>query len=75
MRKLTISIDDSVYRGLHAMLGRGRIGKFLEDLARPYVVKDRLGESYARMAADADREAEAREWADEFADDPHDEAR
>ena len=46
------------------MLGRGRIGKFLEDLARPYVVRDRLGESYARMAADADREAEAQEWAD-----------
>jgi hypothetical protein len=74
MRKLTISIDDTVYDGLHAMLGRGKIGKFLEELARPYVVKDRLGEFYARMAADADREADAREWADEFADDPHDEA-
>jgi hypothetical protein len=33
-----------------------------------------LGESYARMAVDADREADAREWAEEFADDPHDEA-
>ncbi len=74
MRKLTISIDDRVYDGLHAMLGRGKIGKFLEELARPYVVKDRLGESYAQMAADADLEAEAREWVDEFADDPHHEA-
>jgi hypothetical protein len=74
MRKLTISIDDTVYNGLHAMLGRGKIGRFLEGLARPYVVKDRLSECYARMAADADREAEAREWVDEFADDPHDAA-
>jgi hypothetical protein len=39
MRKLTISIDDTVYSGLHAMLGRGKIGKFLEDLARPYVAQ------------------------------------
>ena len=31
-RKLTISIDDRVYDGLHAVLGRGHIGKFLEDL-------------------------------------------
>jgi hypothetical protein len=56
------------------MLGRGKIGKFLEELARPYVVKDRLGECYALMSADADREAEAREWVDAFADDTHDEA-
>ena len=74
MRKLTISTGDSVYDGLHAMIGRGRIGRFLEDLARPYVVQDHLGESYARMAADAEREAEAREWLDEFAGDSNDAA-
>ncbi len=34
-RKLTISIDDRVYDGLHAIIGKGNIGKFLEDLARP----------------------------------------
>lgn len=75
MRKLTISIDDTVYDGLHTMFGRGKIGKFLEDLARPYVVKDRLDECYARMSADANRESEAREWVDAFAGDLHDEAR
>ena len=57
------------------MIGRGKIGKFLEELARPYVVKDRLGECYAQMSADDSREAEAREWMDAFADDPSDEAR
>ncbi len=61
-RKLTISIDDRVYDGLHAVIGRGNIGKFLEDLARPFVVTDSLSAAYAEMAADTDREAEADEW-------------
>jgi len=45
-RKLTISIDDRVYDGLHAVIGRGHIGKFLEDLARPFVVTDGLAAAY-----------------------------
>lgn len=61
-RKLTISIDDRVYDGLHAIVGKGNIGKFLEDLARPLVVTDSLSAAYAEMAADRDREAEADEW-------------
>jgi hypothetical protein len=61
-RKLTISIDDRVYDGLHAVIGKGNIGKFLEDLARPLVVTDSLSAAYAEMAADSDREAEADEW-------------
>ena len=61
-RKLTISIDDRVYDGLHAVVGRGNIGKFLEDLARPLVVADSLSAAYAQISADANREAEAEEW-------------
>jgi hypothetical protein len=61
-RKLTISIDDQVYAGLHAVIGKGNIGKFLEDLARPFVVTDSLSAAYAEMAADESREAEADEW-------------
>lgn len=61
-RKLTISISDRVYDGLHAIIGRGNIGKFLEDLARPFVVTDSLSAAYAEMAADRDREAEADGW-------------
>jgi hypothetical protein len=61
-RKLTISIDDRVYDGLYAIVGKGNIGKFLEDLARPLVVTDSLSAAYAEMAADRDREAEADEW-------------
>jgi hypothetical protein len=68
-RKLTISIDDRVYDGLHAVVGRGNIAKFLEDLARPFVVTDSLSAAYAEMAADTDREVEAGEWCDSLAGD------
>jgi hypothetical protein len=61
-RKLTISIDDRVYDGLHAVIGRGNIGKFLEDLARPFVVPDSLTAAYAEMSADNSRDAEADDW-------------
>lgn len=61
-KKLTISIDPSVYDGLHAIIGRGNIGRFLEDLARPFVVTESLNHAYAAMTADPSREAEAEEW-------------
>jgi len=74
-KKLTISIDDRVYDGLHAVVGRGNIGKFLEDLARPFVVADSLEAAYAAMAEDEEHEAEAHEWCEAFIDDGLDETR
>jgi hypothetical protein len=68
-KKLTISIDDRVYDGLHAVVGRGNIGKFLEDLARPFVVTDYLAAAYIEMTADEAREAEADEWCEALAAD------
>lgn len=38
-RKLTINLNEDVYRGLHRVVGRGSIGRFLENLARPHVIK------------------------------------
>jgi lactate dehydrogenase-like 2-hydroxyacid dehydrogenase len=63
-RKLTISIDARIYDGLHAVIGRGRIGKFLEDLARPFVSRVELAEAYREMAADKDRDLAAEEWSE-----------
>jgi len=64
-RKMTITIDEAVYAGLHKVIGRGNISQFLEGLARPYVLKeDSLDAGYQAMAADAAREAEAGEWCD-----------
>jgi hypothetical protein len=74
-RKLTISIDDRVYDGLHAVIGRGNIGKFLEDLARPFVLRESLAAAYADLTADEDRDAEADEWCEALAADGPDAAR
>ena len=72
-KKLTITLDEEVYKGLHAVIGRGRISRFLEDLARPHVVSRDLEAAYREMAGDEAREAEADEWAEgligEVADD------
>ena len=71
-KKLTITIDEQVYEGLYRKVGRRRIGRFLETLARPHVVDEDLAEAYRAMAGDERREAEAREWVENLvADAPH----
>ncbi len=62
-RKLTITISDEVYRGLHERIGRGGISRFVEGVIRPHVVEDEeLETAYREMAADEEREREARDW-------------
>ncbi len=61
-RKLTITVDDEVYSGLHDRVGRRKISRFLNDLARPHVLPGDLAAGYRAMAADHDREREAAEW-------------
>lgn len=61
-KKLTISIEDPVYNGLHAVVGRGNVETFLEDLARPFVMTDGLAAAYIEMSVDEAREGEAVEW-------------
>ena len=75
MRKLTITVSDEVYQGLHAKIGQGHIGKFLESLARPHVVAHELEQAYKTMAADRDREAEAIEWSEALIGESFDETR
>ena len=74
-KKLTITIDESVYEGLHAVVGRRRISRFVEELVRPYVVHQDLDAAYRDMAQDEEREAEALEWAEATIGDVSDEAR
>jgi len=64
MRKLTITVDEDVYAGLKSKVGRRRISRFLNDLAKPLVTEDALLEGYRRMASDGVREDEASEWAE-----------
>lgn len=74
-KKLTITVDEEVYQGLHRVVGRQKISQFIETLVRPYVMPEDLAAAYRDMAADERREAEARDWADATIRDAADEAR
>lgn len=74
-KKLTITIDEEVYQGLHNTIGRRRISRFIEELVRPHVTSQSLETAYAEMAQDEDREAEALEWAEATIGDSADEPR
>jgi predicted CopG family antitoxin len=74
-KKLTITIDDEVYDGLYRRVGRRRISRFLESLARPHVIAEDLEAAYRAMAADELREREATEWSEDLARDIADETR
>ena len=63
-KKLTITLDQKVYDGLHSVVGRRRISRFIESLVRPHVVAKDLEAAYLQMARDEAREAEALEWAE-----------
>jgi predicted CopG family antitoxin len=69
-KKLTITISDEVYEGLHRRIGRRKISRFIDDLARRHVIdrrhsdywltasKQELGRAYSEEAAyEATREA------------------
>ena len=70
MRKLTITVEDEVYSGLLAVVGKRRISGFLNDLAKPHVLKRDLDAEYRAMAAGEAREAEAAEWSEGVLTDP-----
>ena len=74
-KKLTITVEDEVYRGLRKVVGPRNISRFLNDLARPHVVPERLEEGYRAMAADERREAEAAQWSEGLVGDVADEPR
>ena len=63
-KKLTITLDEQVYEGLHKVIGRHNISQFIEDLVRPRVISSDLDAAYLSMAEDECREAEALQWAE-----------
>lgn len=74
-KKLTITVDERVYAGLHQVVGRHRISRFIESLVRPHVIDQDLAAAYREMAADEAREADARDWAESTIGDVVDETR
>ncbi len=74
-KKLTITIDQRVYEGLHSVIGRRRISRFIEGLVKPHVSKGHLEAAYQALAEDERREAEALEWSEGTLGDVRDETR
>jgi predicted CopG family antitoxin len=74
-KKLTITIDEQVYAGLHTVVGRRRISQFIESLVRPHVIGKDLEVAYRQMPQEAAREAEALVWAEATVGDVADETR
>lgn len=74
-RKMTITLDETVYEGLYRTVGRRKMSQFIEDLLRPHVMDTALDDGYRAMAADKAREAEAIEWCNALAEDMNHAAR
>jgi predicted CopG family antitoxin len=69
--KLTISLDNEVYQGLHETIGRGHISQFIQQLVRPYVIKKDLEAAYLQMSQDKQREIDADTWSENLIGDTH----
>lgn len=74
-KRMTITLEESVYDGLYRMVGKRRISQFIEDLLRPHVSDSALDAGYREMADDQERESEAAVWLAALANDGADEAR
>jgi hypothetical protein len=73
MKKLTVTVSDEVYEGLHRRIGARRISSFIDRLARPYVDDAAAEALYQEAANDPDRNETLADWdelpADEALDD------
>jgi predicted CopG family antitoxin len=63
-KKLTITIDEEVYDGLHRTIGPRKISRYIQEIVRPHVVRPNLESAYAEMAKDKEREKDADQWAE-----------
>ncbi|MBX3172724.1 MAG: hypothetical protein KF760_35330 [Candidatus Eremiobacteraeota bacterium] len=63
-KKLTITLDEKVYAGLHRVIGRGKISQFIEGLVKPHVSEPSLEASYRELARFEETDKEAQDWVD-----------
>jgi predicted CopG family antitoxin len=61
-KKLTITVSDEVYRGLHRRVGRRKISPLIDRLAREHLRAKPLAQEYAEAASDEGSERDALEW-------------
>ena len=74
-KKLTITLDEKIYRALHNVFGPRKISPFIEGLIRPHVIDKDLYLAYQDMSHDEVREKEAMEWSEGTVKDVQDEPR
>ncbi len=63
-KKLTLTVDEIVYEGLHKKIGRGRISHFIQELVRPHITEEDLDAAYREMSLEEKREQDALEWSE-----------
>ena len=61
-KKLTITVSDQVYSGLHRKVGRRKISRLIDSLAREHLRAKPLAQEYAEAATDENAERDARDW-------------
>ena len=65
-RKLTLSIDEQIYKDLHLLLPNRKISSFVEESIRERIKKmrreDPIEEGFKMMGKDVIREKEAELW-------------
>lgn len=74
-KRMTITLDETVYEGLNRTIGKRQMSQFIEDLLRPHVLDTSLDAGYQAMAADIARETEAQDWSAALIGDMNHEAR
>ena len=63
-KKPIVAINEEVYNGLYPIIGPGKMGRFIEELVCPHVLKKDMYAANKEMAADQIRESEAMKWAE-----------
>ena len=58
----TASSRESVYKGLHRVIGRRKTSGFIDDFLRPCVLRKSLEAAYQQMAQDEAPESTVLEW-------------
>jgi predicted HicB family RNase H-like nuclease len=75
-KRMTITLDESLYEGLHLAAGKRGASRLIQDLLRQHLAAGgTLDEGYRAMAADTERETDAQVWCQALAQDMADEAR
>lgn len=53
-KRISITLDEEVYKGLYRTTDKRRMSQFIEDLLRPHILDTALNDGY--------REIQAQEW-------------